>query len=168
MRRHLCRSKSHACHATAAAASAAAREHQSVHQTPCVLPVPRLPRKSSGRAEVRTLTCVTSSCVTSSCVTSTCVKVDSTTNLPKFLMWEPSQATIGHRHVLGGSSVRPVWWKGYHPWVRPKMGTQRYQADNWANALVRQTSSGAIKGGSAVMENLTRRYVGRANPPHWP
>ena len=28
-------SKSHACHAKAAAASAAAREHQSVHQTPC-------------------------------------------------------------------------------------------------------------------------------------
>ena len=35
---------------------------------------------------------------------------------------------IGYRHVLGGSSVRPVWWKRYRPRVRPKKGAQRYQA----------------------------------------
>ena len=72
-------------------------------------------------------------------------KVEETTNPLKFLMWEPSQATLdkdmnswccmllrvlrlfGVRQHLR-PSVRPLWWKGSAPGCAHAVRAQRYQA----------------------------------------
>ena len=42
---------------------------------------------------------------------------------PKSLMWEPTQATLD----IG--LVRPLWWKGYRPRVRPLCGSPKVPSD---------------------------------------